>query len=271
MIDRNIKFEGTVPEYYDRHLGPVIFEPFAAEMATRVAAVAPNGPVLEIACGTGILTKHLRSKLLNTAKLVATDLNQSMIDIAFQKEGLASGVEWKQADCCALPFPDRTFAAVVNQFGFMFVPDKTAAIREAERVLKDGGFFAFSVFESFEQNAIGKTGHKTISSFFESDPPTFYQVPFGFSDVPMWTDMLTKNGFGQIQVHKISLDVRSESAESLAKGMIYGNPIALAIEERGLDPNPILEALTKELIRIGGDHPFSYPMRAIVFTARANA
>src|SRR5687768_9897286 len=219
MNDKNAKFEGSIPTYYDRHLGPVIFEPYAADMATRVAAVAPNGPVLETSCGTGILTAHLRAKLLNTAHLVATDLNQAMIDVATHKEGVAADVEWKQADACSLPFQDRTFAAVVNQFGMMFVPDKTAAIREAERVLKDGGFFAFNVWDSLQNNPIGRSGHETVTKFFETDPPTFYQVPFGFSDPEMWTELLVQNGFGQIQVHKVSFDARSESAESLAIGL----------------------------------------------------
>src|SRR5688500_10826805 len=88
MTDKNIKFEGNIPEFYDRHLGPVIFEPFAADMATRVAAVAPNGPVLETSCGTGILTSHLRAKLLNSAQLIASDLNPAMMDVACQKQGL---------------------------------------------------------------------------------------------------------------------------------------------------------------------------------------
>src|SRR5688572_19334555 len=139
MNEKEIQFTGHIPEFYDRHLGPVLFEPYAFDMATRVAAVAPNGPVLEIACGSGILTRHLRAKLLTTAQIVATDLNQPMLDIAQKKEGISEDVEWKQADASSLPFSDRCFAAVVNQFGMMFVPDKNQAVREAERVLKDGG------------------------------------------------------------------------------------------------------------------------------------
>ncbi len=271
MDDRNIKFEGSIPEFYDRHLVPVIFEPFAADIAARVAAVAPTGPVLETACGTGILTSHLRAKLLSSAQLVATDLNQAMIDVAYQKRGLASDVEWKQADACALPFSDRIFGAAVNQFGMMFIPDKAAAVREAKRVLKDGGFFAFNVWDGLEQNDFGRIAHECVIKFFATDPPTFYQVPFGFADPEMWTQLLDQNGFGQIEVHRLSLNAKAESAGSFATGLVRGNPVGVAIQERGLPVDEIIAAVAGALAQVGGDRPFSCSMHAFVYTARANS
>jgi ubiquinone/menaquinone biosynthesis C-methylase UbiE len=270
MTDKNAKFEGNIPEFYDRHLGPVIFEPYAADLAARVAAVAPVGPVLETACGTGILTRQLRAKLLNSAQIIATDLNQAMIDQAFGKPGLASEVEWKQADASALPFSDRVFAAVVNQFGMMFVPDKSAAIREAERVLKDNGFFAFNVWDSYSENAFGRITNEVVTSFFDHDPPTFYQIPFGFHDPEMWIRLLKESGFGQIETHKVAFQARCDSAEEFAKGLVRGNPVNTAIQERGLNFDTIISEVTKALIREGGDQPFQCPTQALVFTARAN-
>ena len=271
MSDKNVQFEGSIPEFYDRYLGPVIFEPFALDMATRVAAVTPNGPVLETACGTGILTRHLRAKLLNTATIIATDLNQPMLDIAFQKQGSSAEIEWKKADAAALPFQDRIFASVVNQFGMMFIPDKAAAIREAERVLKDGGFFAFNVWAGFDDNPFGRIAHERVASFFKKDPPTFYQIPFGFSDVEMWKQLLTQSGFGQIEEHPITAEGRSDSAEEFATGIVRGNPTANAIEEHGLPVDEIVGAVTADLVRLGGDHPFTCQLKAHVFTARANS
>lgn len=271
MTDINVKFEGSIPEYYDRHLGPTFLEAYAADMATRVSAVAPTGPVLETSCGTGILTSHLRAKLLNHAQLVASDFNEDMMNFARRKANLATDVEWRQADACALPFADRSFAAVVNQFGMMFVPDKSAAVREAERVLKDGGFFAFNVWDGFDANPIGKAGQETVTKFFESDPPTFYRIPFGFPDPEMWTQLLAENGFGKIEVHKVCFDAQCDSAESLAIGMIRGTPIGPLIEERGLQMERMISGLAGELKRVGGDRPFRCPMQAFVFTARANS
>ena len=271
MSDKNTKFEGSIPEFYDRHLGPVLFEPFAADLAARVAAVTPDGPILETACGTGVLTRQLRAKLLNSAKIIATDLNQAMIDQAFAKPGLASEVEWKQADASALPFSDRVFAAVVSQFGMMFVPDKAAAVREAERVLKDGGLFAFNVWDSYAENPAGRIANDVVTSFFDHDPPTFYQIPFGFHDPEMWTRLLQENGFGKIEVHKLAFEARTDSAEAFATGLVRGNPVNTAIQERGLSFDAIISAVRDALIHIGGDHPFQCPMQALVFTARANS
>ncbi|MCI0605963.1 class I SAM-dependent methyltransferase [bacterium] len=270
MTDKNVKFEGNIPEFYDRHLGPVIFEPYAGDLAQRVAAVVPDGPVLETACGTGILTRQLRAKLLNTAQIISTDLNQAMIDQAFAKPGLASEVEWKQADASALPFSDRVFAAVVCQFGMMFLPDKSLAIREAERVLKDGGLFAFNVWDSHAENPFGRIADEAVTVFFDYDPPNFYKIPFGFSDAEMWINLLKENGFGKIEVNKVSMEARSDSAESFATGLVRGNPVNTAIQERGLQFDPIISAVTEALVRIGGDRPFTCPMQALVFTARAN-
>jgi len=190
MTNQNVQFAGSIPEFYDRHLGPVIFEPYAKEMAQRIGRLVSGGSVLETACGTGILTAHLRKVLPDATLLIASDLNQAMIDIACSKQGMPSNIEWKQADASALPFPARTFSAVVNQFGMMFIPEKSAAIQEAKRVLMEGGLFAFSVWDSLEHNHFGRTAHDVVTSFFDSDPPTFYQIPFGFHDPDLWINLL---------------------------------------------------------------------------------
>src|SRR5215210_4122406 len=143
MAETNISFSGSIPQMYDRYLGPVLFEPYAVDLARRVAAHA-TGPVLEMACGTGIVTQQLRAHLAPEVEIVAIDLSQPMLDYAQTKLVTLKNVEWRQADIAALPFSDASFAAVVCQFGLMFVPDKQAAFREACRVLRKGGLFTFN-------------------------------------------------------------------------------------------------------------------------------
>ena len=137
MTDANARFQGTIPDLYDRHLGPVIFRPYAEDLAQRLI-VSDADRVLETACGTGILTKELRARLPRAARLVATDLNEPMIAYAGTKLADMDEIEWQTADAAALPFPPDSFDAVVCQFGVMFVPDKAAAFREARRVLACG-------------------------------------------------------------------------------------------------------------------------------------
>jgi SAM-dependent methyltransferase len=268
MPEVNVRFLGTIPELYDRHLGPVIFEPYAADLARRIPVAMP-APVLELACGTGILTQQLRARLSPAVQLVATDLNAPMIDYARAKPHSAANIDWRTADASALPFPAASFAAVVCQFGLMFVPDKEAPFREARRVLEKNGLFAFNVWGSFEHNPFGRIAHETISSFFSTDPPDFYRVPFGFNDPVVLQHLLDANDFGQVELEWVTHEAHSVSARSLAIGLVKGNPVSIAIEERGGALDAIVDALEVALVRAGGDQPFRSTMRALVVTARA--
>ena len=135
-------FSGSIPSLYDRYLGPVVFEPYAQDLANRLSTLNAER-VLETAAGTGIVTRALVSSLAPNVNIVATDLNQPMLDHA-AKAVSSSRVSWQKVDAQALPFPDGTFDAVVCQFGVMFFPDKQQAYREARRVLKPGGHFIFN-------------------------------------------------------------------------------------------------------------------------------
>jgi len=269
MDNKNAQFAGSIPAAYDRYLGPVFFQPYAEDMADRLS-VAPNGSVLELACGTGIVTRVLRDRLPATARLVATDLNEPMMQNAASKFTQNDAVEWKQADATSLPFDDRSFDAVVCQFGIMFFPDKASSAREAHRVLKPGGVFLFNVWDSLEQNPLGQIAHETITSFFEKDPPTFYQVPFGYHDHAEIRRVLEGAGFRDIRVDVVDKTAAATRSEDVAIGLIEGNPVSMAIAE--LDASllqtikaAVADALTKHF----GDSTFRAPMRAIVAQARA--
>ena len=268
MTDADARFQGSIPEMYDRHLGPVIFEPYAMDLARRVADLGPSS-VLEVACGTGIGTRRLREALPRAARLVATDLNVPMIEHARARLGGVGAIEWQQADAAALPFAPASFDAVVCQFGLMFVPDKAAPFREARRVLKNDGWWAFNVWDAFEHNAFGRIAHETIGSFFPSDPPQFYRVPFGFHDRATLRRLLDENRFGDVGMEIVKLEARSESARSFATGLVRGNPVSVAIEERGGQLEPVIDAVAEALAREGGGRPFRSPIQAIVVTARA--
>jgi ubiquinone/menaquinone biosynthesis C-methylase UbiE len=266
--DTNAQFAGSIPALYDKHKGPVIFEPYAENLVGRVT-VPKGGRVLEVACGTGIVTQRLRARLDAGVHIVATDLNEDMIDCAKQKLASATGIEWRQADASALPFGDGEFDAVVCQFGIMFVPDKQAAMREARRVLKPGGTFLFNVWGTFSQNPFARIAHETIASFFPKDPPNFYLVPFGFNDRPTIQRMLEEAGFEAVKVDDVQLKGKSVSAADFAIGLVEGSPVSLAIRDRGVTAMaPIEAAVAKALARELGDRPVRVPMLAIVVTAK---
>jgi ubiquinone/menaquinone biosynthesis C-methylase UbiE len=271
MTDANARFTGSIPEHYDRWLGPVLFEPYARDLAARLR-VDDGARVLEIACGTGIVTRRLRERLPAGARLVATDLNEPMLAHARRKLEGMKGIEWRQADAGALPFPPASFDAAVCQFGLMFVPDKAAACREARRVLAPGGTFLFNVWDSLENNRFAKVAHETIAGFFKSDPPTFYQVPFSLSRTDELRALLSGAGFAGIEVEPVALEGRSPSAQELATGLVEGNPVGTSIRERGgISVDEVVRAVAAAVAREYGDRPVRLPLRAFVLTARAGA
>jgi SAM-dependent methyltransferase len=267
MADRDAAFVGSIPATYDRYLGPLLFEAFAEDLAARVA-VTPGMRVLEIACGTGLVTERLVRRLRGQGTVMATDLNEPMIAYARQKPFGASGVEWRPADGTKLPFEDRAFDAVVCQFGLMFFPDKAAGVREAFRVLEPGGRYLVSTWDSFAQNSFGRIAHETIGSFFPSDPPDFYRVPFSLDDPALVRGWLESAGFRDIACDTVSKVGVSPSAADAAIGLVDGNPVYNAIMQR--DPTAlsgIRTAVAKNLAAELGDHPLRCPLRAFVFSA----
>ena len=269
MSGQAASFVGSIPQHYDRGMGPVIFADFADDIARRVAAFVPMR-VLEIAAGTGIVTRRLRDTLLAAAELTATDLNSPMLDVARTKFAPDEQVEYRPADATSLPFPNGAFDAVVCQFGVMFFPDKERSYREVHRVLSSGGHYVFNVWDAHRHNPFGRLVHETIGGFFAADPPQFYQVPYGYHRIDPVKDSLTNAGFTDLRIAVIRLECQIPDARAFALGLIYGNPVIIdQIQTRGgVDPDRIVDALTEALRREFGPDPGCLPLQAIVFEAR---
>jgi SAM-dependent methyltransferase len=226
------RFAGSIPEIYERYLVPLIFEPYAARIASRVATAEPSR-LLEIATGTGVVARRLVSVLPRGATIVATDINKPMLAQAAAACSDPS-IEWRHADAMALPFDDGTFDTVVCQFGVMFFPDKPKAFAEARRVLKPGGWLFFSVWDRIEENEFPHVVDQALERLYPEDPPRFMtRVPHGYHDLALIGRDLTAAGFQQPpEVTTIAERSRAASPAIPAIAFCQGTPIRNWIEGR---------------------------------------
>jgi SAM-dependent methyltransferase len=225
-------FDHSIPQLYETHLVPLLFEPYAVDLAERLAARSLER-VLELAAGTGVVTRRLAAVLPDDVAIVATDLNQPMLDQA-AAIGVARPVEWRQADAMQLPFKDASFDAVVCQFGVMFFPDKPTAFAEARRVLRPGGVFIFSAWDRIEENEFADVVTTAVGTLFPTDPPRFLaRTPHGYHDREAIARDVVGGGFTTMpRIETVAARSRATSARIPAVGYCEGTPLRTEIEMR---------------------------------------
>jgi len=228
--DTDNVFGGSISKLYETYLVPLIFEPYATDLVNRLASRTLSR-VLEIAAGTGVVTRALASVLPERVSIVATDLNQAMLDQA-SVVGTRRPVEWRQADAMQLPFADGTIDAVVCQFGVMFFPEKSKAFSEARRVLRPGGVFIFNVWDRIRENEFADTVTTALESLFPKDPPRFMaRTPHGYYDRPTIERDLANGRFTKsAQIATVAARSRAESSRVPAIAYCQGTPLRNEIE-----------------------------------------
>jgi ubiquinone/menaquinone biosynthesis C-methylase UbiE len=271
MVTSDKLFAGSIPEIYDRFLVPLIFEPYARDLAERLAKTEPRN-VLETAAGTGVVTRAMLSKLPAGTRIVATDLNQPMLDRAASRQPVGGQVEWRQADALSLPFHDQSFDAVTCQFGAMFFPDKVLAYKEARRVLRPGGHFFFNVWDKIADNEFADTVTEALAARFPHDPPRFMaRIPHGYHDVDRIRQDLDAAGFVAISIDAVEHRSQAPSPRDPAIAYCQGTPLRNEIEARDASG---LEAATQQateaLARRFGTAAVNGRIRALVIAARRN-
>ena len=225
-------FDGSIPELYETYLTPLIFEPYAQDLARRVKS-EPVSKVLEVAAGTGVATRALVDALGGNVSIIATDLNQPMLDYGASVRADAN-VTWQQADAQELLFADQMFDAVVCQFAVMFFPDRTKAYSEALRVLKPGGQFHFSVWDELKENEIAYTVTEALAGIFPDDPPQFLpRTPYGYSNIDEIAADLKRGGFVNApQLETVTARSKASDASIPAIAICQGTPLRNEIESR---------------------------------------
>ncbi|WP_419831369.1 class I SAM-dependent methyltransferase [Endozoicomonas atrinae] len=266
MTSQSSRFVGSIPEHYDSGLGPHIFTDYAADIARRAADYKPSS-VLELAAGTGIVTRKLRNLLPVGTTLLATDLSPPMLEQAKKKFAEDENVRFEVVDASSLPYDPPLFDVVVCQFGVMFFPDKLKSYSEVLRVLKPGGHYLFNVWDCWAANPFAEIVYETIAEVFPDDPPGFYRVPFGYHDIDAINASLREAGFTSITAKTLPLRSRILSAELLARGIVFGSPLYEEIVSRNGDLVAIHSRVQKVLESQFGNE---MPIQAIVFGAESS-
>lgn len=255
-----------MPEIYDRCLGPALFAPFATHLAS-LAAPMKSRRVLELAAGTGLVTRALVSALPE-ADITATDLNPAMVSWAADR---VSGATWQQSDAQRLDFPDASFDLVVCSFGVMFFPNRRAAFAEVRRLLAPGATFLFTVWDAVEDTDFTAAAVCALESVLPTDPPSFIaRVPHGYNDPALISDDLHAAGLSDLTIERVVLSGTAASARLLAEGFCLGTPLRFALEARG-SLQELTEAVADDMSTRLGNGPLTGDLAAFVVNAKPPA
>ena len=265
MVSASATFSG--PEYYDGCLGPIWFDSYATDLVRRLPQ-RPPGDVLEIACGTGLVTQRLRAHLDPSLRLVATDLSKLMLDYARGKLGERKGIEWREADALKLPFNDDSFGAAVCGFGIMFVPDRAAALKEARRVLVADGVLLFNVWDCLENNPAAATNAEVLESLFPGDAEMRLRAPWDMHDFDFLRGLLAVAHFQEICIETKRVEIEGADPRAMAAGQIRGTPRSALLEKRGVPLDTVIDKVAMALEKAGGN-PYTGFSQAVVVEARA--
>ena len=266
MQSVDVRFSGSVPANYERYMVPLLFRPYGELLASRASEWQPKR-ILETAAGTGVVTAAL-AEALPHAEIVATDLNQDMLNVAATRVA-SDRVSFTTADAQALPFADGEFDLVVCQFGLMFYPDKVKGNAEARRVLRDGGRYLLAIWDRIERNALCNLANESMQRLFPDNPPMFMlRGPFSYHE-PEWIERdLRAAGFGTVNIETVELRSRSPCAEDAARGLTYGSPMGVELEDYSTGAvDRVFEDFSRAAREYEGPNGFDAPMSAHIVVA----
>lgn len=260
-------YSGTIPEYYDQYLDSLLLKPYAIKMAGEIEKLGPES-ILELSAGTGILTEALIDQMPVTTKMLVTDINPEMMDLAKSKLWSYQNISWQLADAMNLPYSDNTFDAVLSQFGVMFYQNRHQVYRKIKEILKPGGTFIFNTWGSIHDNSIIELTERVLKRVFPFDTPNFLHIPFGYHRYEQIIPDLSIAGFSTFTINTVKQTGYATSAVEAATGLLQGTPLCTEIIER--DPERlhlVIEELSKSIEKHYGKYDINVPLLALEIQA----
>lgn len=184
---------------YEGRMVPVLFLPWAEELVHRVD-LRPGQHVLDVACGTGAVTRVAAPLVRPGGKVTGFDFSPAMLEIA--RSLPIEGVEWLEGDATTLPFSDGEFDVVFCQQGLQFMPDKAASVAEMARVLKPGGRVAIACWKGEDENPVAAAISATAESVGWTEAAEGFGTPFSLGDPEVLESLLGKARFSEVNISR---------------------------------------------------------------------
>jgi ubiquinone/menaquinone biosynthesis C-methylase UbiE len=220
---------GSAPEVYERELVPIIFGPWAP-LLVDLGQVCEGDRVLDVACGTGIVSRTAARRVGTAGSVAGIDLNSGMLKVAqiAWSAHVPSGisVQWREASADKLPFPSATFDIVFCQLGLQFFPDRAAALCEMQRVLDDNGRLALMVWRGIDESPGFAALADALERHFGPSAAAVMRAPFGLSDAQELTGLVQEAGFRHVAVRERVGNVCFPSVEKFVTSYLAGSPLA---------------------------------------------
>jgi len=200
---------------YDDLLAPALFQEWANQMA-ELAGLEANDTVLDVACGTGVLSIAAKR---HAGSVTGLDLNPGMLVVANEK---AAGIEWRQGSAESLPFDDESFDVVMSQFGLMLFDSPEAAVGETWRVLRPGGRLFVAVFDSLDQHPAYALAADVYEQVVGPDIGNALRYPFSMGDVAELNRLFQDAGISAPVVTTHASAAHFENARHMALSDVKG-------------------------------------------------
>lgn len=237
-MDKQVEFsfgDDSIAKSYDKILVPSLFKPWALHLIENNQPWVDN-MVLDLACGTGVVTKELVRYVSPNGKVIALDINGQMLDIAKSKcKEWENHINFIEGSCESMPIADSSLDVVVCQQGFQFFPNKHEAALEIYRVLKPGGKVIISTWCPVSECEIFGIICETLETLGENEISQMMRVPFDFMTQNELQEPFSAAGFSNIEVSKQKMSMYLEGEVDSALMVAYATPIAPKLKELSVE------------------------------------
>jgi ubiquinone/menaquinone biosynthesis C-methylase UbiE len=220
-------FRASAPENYQRFFVPVIGAPLAEDLL-REAALVERERVLDVGCGTGVVTRLAAARVGREGRVVGLDINPGMLAVARSVTPAEDGIEWYEESAEVLPFADRSFDVILCQLSLQFMPDRSRAMAEMHRVLVPGGRLVLNV--PGPADVLFETLADAMEHHVAPEAATFVRTVFAMHEEPAIEDLLKQAGFRDVEAHAYTSELELPPAEDFLWQYIGSTPLGNAVE-----------------------------------------